>query len=573
MASRVTLPPDAPAEPHPGPDLLRQFESLREVIESISSELELRPLLTHIIRRACELLDGSMGSIGLYDARQGVIRMEAVHNMPESEIGMELAPGMGLNGLILETRAPVVLDRYELVKVMTAPEFRDRAVVGVPIFWRDRLMGAFGVGAPQPRRFSHRDVEVLTLLGRHAAVAIENARQYEREAARNQRLAIMARIGQAITAALDLDTLCAHAVEQIHQLLGYPYVSIGLIDPNDGESLLVRHRHGRFLQLPPSEHRFHVRQGVMGLAARTRRVQLVNDVHQTPHYLPAPGASDTRAELAVPILHGPDLLGVLNLESDSPFDELDANSLQIIAGHLAVAISNARLFAEARKGAVLEERHRLSRDIHDSITQMIFSASLMAQSINPAWKRDPVEGERLADRVVGLTRAALTELRSLLHELRPESGLPGEEQALPAMARLRRDGLAVMARFEVQRLVGEQPACDLDLTRYRAQPIEVEEVLYRVLQEALHNVIKHAHATWAHIQLECTGGWVILRVFDDGVGFDHEALDRIAGEARGGMGRHSMRERVVGLGGAFTTRSEPGHGTVVEAAIPCRGSA
>src|SRR6185295_17200487 len=173
MVTRLSLPTTMPPAPQTGPDLLRQFESLREVIESISSELELRPLLTRIIRHACELLDGSMGSIGLYDPRHGVIRMEAVYNMPEREIGLELAAGIGLNGLILETRGPVVLDRYEMVKVMTAPEFRDRAVVGVPIFWRDRLIGTFGVGAPQPRRFSTQDVEVLTLLCRHAAIAIE----------------------------------------------------------------------------------------------------------------------------------------------------------------------------------------------------------------------------------------------------------------------------------------------------------------------------------------------------------------------------------------------------------------
>src|SRR5258706_16400758 len=112
MASRLSLPIDMPSVPQSRPDLLRQFESLREVIESISSELELRPLLTRIVRHACELLDADNGTIGLVDAERSIIRTEAAFRMPEDEIGAEMEPGVGLAGQVFRARQPIVLDRY-----------------------------------------------------------------------------------------------------------------------------------------------------------------------------------------------------------------------------------------------------------------------------------------------------------------------------------------------------------------------------------------------------------------------------------------------------------------------------
>src|SRR2546426_874250 len=118
-----------------GERLLRQRESLREVIESISSELELRPLLTTIVRRACELLEAHDGSIGLYDQGRNLVRTEAVYRMPDDELGAEMPPGVGLAGQVLVMRKPLVLDRYGDVPCPVRPELVEHAVVGMPIFW------------------------------------------------------------------------------------------------------------------------------------------------------------------------------------------------------------------------------------------------------------------------------------------------------------------------------------------------------------------------------------------------------------------------------------------------------
>src|ERR671933_136609 len=165
--------------------LLRQPESLRAVIESISSELELHPLLDRILRHACELIGADNGTIGLVDHARNVVRTAATYQMPPNELSAEMPPGVGVAGQVLLTRRPVVLRRYGDLPHPTQLQMIENAVVGVPICWRDRMIGFFGIGRaarPSPgarrlraRPFTRDDVEPLTLFARHAAVAIENA--------------------------------------------------------------------------------------------------------------------------------------------------------------------------------------------------------------------------------------------------------------------------------------------------------------------------------------------------------------------------------------------------------------
>ena len=195
------MPPEGPETQHPGQDaarLLRQRQSLHDVIESISSELELRPLLALIVRQACELLGATNGGICLYDRDRNVARIEAGFNIAPELVGTEIPPGAGLAGRLIETRRPVLAERYEQLSPTVTAGYSSHAILGVPIFWRGDFIGSFSIGAEPPRRFDANDVEVLTLYSRHAAIAIENARQYQREAARNERFSLLARMGQVL---------------------------------------------------------------------------------------------------------------------------------------------------------------------------------------------------------------------------------------------------------------------------------------------------------------------------------------------------------------------------------------
>ena len=299
----------------------------------------------------------------------------------------------------------------------------------------------------------------------------------------------------------------------------------------------------------------------MGAAVRERRIQLVNDVLADPRYVKPPAAVDVRAELAVPIVLGEHVLGVLNVESDRPFDQEDATSLQIIADHLAVAIRNARLFESASALAVLEERERLSRDLHDSVTQMLFSVTLVAQSLIPTWRQDPKEGEARADRVLQLSRLALAEMRALIADLRLDVPIHDSLQgAAPVgLSRVRREGLPAALRGYAEEIGGGAFEVALELEGYRPQPFEREEALFRIGQEALNNVVKHAGASRVTIGLRQDRDGIHLTVADDGRGFEEIAAEPVAAAA-GGLGLVGMRERTRAQKGELRIESVPGRG-------------
>lgn len=227
---------------------------------------------------------------------------------------------------------------------------------------------------------------------------------------------------------------------------------------------------------------------------------------------------------------------------------------QAIASQLAIAIANARLADAAREAAALGERQRIARDLHDAVSQTLFSTTMHARAAEMAVDKLGLEADHPARRhvrdVAGLTLAASAEMRSLIFELRPgalaEAGL--------AVA-LRKHGAALTARHQLPIEV-TTPDDRLPLAA------RAEEQLYRVAQEALNNVVKHAGATQVQVQLERSGADVVLRIADDGAGFD-SSLDR-----PGHLGLRTMSERAAAVGGTVEVTSTAGAGTVVIARVP-----
>lgn len=156
-------------------------DHLREMIEVISGELELRPLLTKIVQKACELLHADRGSIGLVDPKTDIVRIEAVYKMPPAEFGAVSKPGEGLAGKVYRERRAILIDRYGDLSAPQLDGMDEDSVVGMPIMWRGDVIGTFGIGAGPPKRFGDNDLRMLEVFARHAAIAINNARSYERE--------------------------------------------------------------------------------------------------------------------------------------------------------------------------------------------------------------------------------------------------------------------------------------------------------------------------------------------------------------------------------------------------------
>lgn len=203
----------------------------------------------------------------------------------------------------------------------------------------------------------------------------------------------------------------------------------------------------------------------------------------------------------------------------------------------------------AQERTALEERQRLARELHDSVSQALYGIGLGVNTALMTLDRDMRMTREALEYALGLARAGLSEMRALILELRPESL---ESEGL--VAALSKQVEAVRARFELP--------VDLRACEEPALSMSAKETLYRIAQEALHNVVRHAQARELRVALSCEDGFVILEICDDGIGFD------VKEQYPGHLGLKSMRERANNLGGALRIQSAPGNGTLIEARVP-----
>jgi signal transduction histidine kinase len=260
-----------------------------------------------------------------------------------------------------------------------------------------------------------------------------------------------------------------------------------------------------------------------------------------------------QALLAVPLVIAGEIYGALVLYYAQPraFDEEEVSLAVVFADQAALAIENARLHQRAAEAAVVQERARLARELHDSVTQSLYSLTLLAEG----WRRLEAAG-RLEDADDPLTelgeiaQQALKEMRLMVYELRPPAL---EQEGLLGALHVRLGAVEQRAGVEARLLA--QEIVDL--------PAPIEEGLYRIAIEALNNALKHASATAVTVHVRADAGRVVLEVVDDGVGFD------VALNAHSpGMGLHTMRERAEELGGTLAIHSAPGKGTSIVARVP-----
>jgi two-component system, NarL family, sensor histidine kinase LiaS len=255
----------------------------------------------------------------------------------------------------------------------------------------------------------------------------------------------------------------------------------------------------------------------------------------------AAGALDARVDDCAS-----DEIGALGRQFNTMAEQLETSvrSLKLLAER------NALLAEQAHQLAVVEERNRLARDLHDSVSQQLFSITMLAAAARELVVHNP---QQAAQHLAGLQQAAqqaLHETRSLIHELRP--------------AALNSQGLGPALRQYVQEFRNREGlAVELHVADERRLPLAHELALFRIVQEALANVARHAHASSVALQLWHEPGQVVLRVADNGQGFDPQHPPRT-----GGVGMGSMAERARELGGQLTIASRPGQGTTITATLP-----
>ena len=255
--------------------------------------------------------------------------------------------------------------------------------------------------------------------------------------------------------------------------------------------------------------------------------------------------------LALPLRARGEVVGVLHAfaPAGTGWDDERLDLAGGLAAQAAVAIENSRLYERAREQAADEERQHLARELHDSVSQAIYAVVLTSHALRKRLPDDPQGAAEAVESVIELAEGALAEMRALIFELRPEALA---EVGLVGALQRQLDGLELRHGLNTESDFHDEP--DIAFT--------AKQVLLRVVQEALHNVAKHAHAKKVKVSLRQHGEALALTVTDDGVGFDVNA------SYPGHLGLTSMHERVAALGGELQVTSEPGHGTTVSLSLP-----
>jgi two-component system nitrate/nitrite sensor histidine kinase NarX len=257
----------------------------------------------------------------------------------------------------------------------------------------------------------------------------------------------------------------------------------------------------------------------------------------------------------LPIRIGGRVFGIFSVCYNQPhaFPEDEQRLFLALAQRAALAIENAQLYEQSQELAVVRERQRLARELHDAVTQTLFSASLIAEVLPALWERDQQKARDYLDQLRHLSRGALAEMRTLLMELRPTALI---EANLGDLLRQLTDAMAGKARLSVNVTV-EEP---------RRLPPDVHVALYRIAQEALNNVVKHSHANHVTVNLYRMPAEdhdrIILSVRDDGQGFDPSAV------AADHLGLGIMQERAQTIGADLTVDTTSGQGTQITVVWP-----
>ena len=470
-------------------------------------------LTAHLHRQSVDSLPYLMGCM----QRGEIVHLPQLELLPpEAEADREKATGHGTQSMLL-----------------------------VPMFYQEEAIGFLGFDSVKAQKtWTDESIHLLKIVGELFVNALQQKRSQEelqhayqtleqRVQERTQELQILLDFAAATNSSLSMDTMLKTVLERLVQLIQAGRVAVMLRDAITNQ-LEVR-------AYSPESHAAPEELLKLNLAGES----VINTGKLlTMSNLPAPA-------VILPLRTRGKVIGALGIisQQDGQLNKDSFPLYQSIADRLAIAVENAQLYQQAEINAAVTERNRLARDLHDAVTQTLFSASLIADVLPEVWRQDPSEGENLLNEIRQLNRGALAEMRTLLLELRPRSLQEAQLDNL-----LHQLAEASMGRLGVPVTVTIEGLCQL--------PSDVKIVMYRVAQEALNNIIKHAQAAHVMINLFCSEDVpkqsvhrLKLAIIDNGRGFDTTTVPAEH------LGLRIMQERVETIGGKFDVQSQIGKGT------------
>ena len=535
-------------------DVVASRERLRALLDAvvgIGTSLDLRSTLRRIVEAACELLGARYGALGVVGPDHLLTEFITHGIDPEVHAAIgDLPRGRGVLGLLIADPRPVRMP--DITKHPQSYGFPPNhppmhSFLGAPIRIRNQIFGNLYLAEKQDaREFTQDDEEIAVALAAAAGVAIENARLYATAHRRERWLAAAAEITTVLLGQVRRTDALALIAKRAREVAEAALVLVLLYD-EDASQFTVEVVDAAPGQAPAIT-------GAVLQAADTAFADWVADGQHTvidslASVAPWPAAVVTGPAVVCPLASGDALHGVLvvahHVGQSLPVED-DVPMLASFAGQAALAMERARAQEERELLAVLEDRERIARDLHDVVIQRLFATGLQLQGAAPMAAR-PEMAKRINTAVDDLD-ATIRDIRRAIFELRT-----------PMTAALRTEIRNIVQAAAVP--LGFRPGLDMSGPIDSAVPDGMRPDLLAVLQESLSNVVRHADAHQVRVKIHVRDGELVVAVEDDGVGFDHAS-------ARGGL--VNMRDRAELYGGGFTIGGAEPHGTIVTWTAPLR---
>lgn len=564
-------------------DRTRELSTLLEVSKNLVTWLEIEPLLGSILDELRKVVPYEGSTLFTVEGDELVERAHRGRRPEDRAMSLRFWVDNPLDRLVLQARGPVLVadTRGESPEAQayrdSVGEFQEILYphigcwLGVPLIVKDQVIGELALDHSQAEFFTPAHAGLAMALANQAAVAIENARLYQAEQARREEAEGRRRVAEGlrdILATLNssrpLQEILDAIVGQASHLLGSDGTILCRLD-RTSQWLSVQASYGLSREFT-SHMAFQVgRVSIIGEAVLTRRpLSTSNLAERLAHPDIAPEARELAARFAaiyrtilvVPLLQKDEIYGALALyyKAERRFTEEEVKLAVTFADQAALAIDNAGLREQSEQAAALEERGRLARELHDSVTQSIYGVTMYTEAaarlLTAGQQAEAVEYLRDAR---DTAQEALREMRLLIYQLRP----PVLEQG----------GLAVALQVRldaVERRGGIH--AELMLEGEDRLPPAVQAELHQIAQEALNNALKHAHAGKVQVRLRFGNTTTRLEVEDDGLGFDLASA-----QAGGGLGLPGIWERAQKIGGQVRIVSGPGQGTQIVVEVPMGG--
>lgn len=499
-----------------------------------------------------------------------VQRLVARHIEPEKEAALyelsrkfpvNLQGNLGAGKVIRTSTAEVmsVLPKDWLDNYSQNPEhlehvqsFNIQSYISVPLVTQGKAFGAMTFGSSTPGYFTNADLILFEEFARRTAQAIANANLYQSEhQARmeaDQNLQQVNRL-QAATAALSE----ALTLEQVSKVIidhttDAMKASSGLFARLIENNTVLEVLEAKGYDAEAFKPLTHIPLRKTAQIAQSIKTRLPLWLEKAEPLFPRLEKTKAPADETTVILPlgSQQVLGVLILTLPAAMgsDPVQRAFLIALSQQCVQALERAQVYEQAKDAAALEERQRLARDLHDSVSQTMFSASIMAESLPKVWEKDQSKGAEQVQQVITLNRAAMSEMRMLLLELRPEALL---NTNLPTL--LGHLVAAARGRIEIQ--------ADLEINGSpEGLPSNVHVALYRITQESINNIIKHSQASSFRVRVDREADHIEIRIKDNGRGFDTQSQTQ-------GLGLNSIRERAQAIGATVEMTSAPDQGTEI----------